>query len=66
MPCYEYDCDNCGHREIRNYSISGAKKVIECPECKQHSFTKLIGRGCMFKLDGVGFFKPGTSSSNIK
>ena len=65
-PAYEYECSSCDHKEIRNYSITGAQKVMTCPQCGEHALTKLIGRGYMFKMDGPGFFKPGTSASNIK
>lgn len=58
MPYYEWSCD-CGYEEVKNYSISSAPKVRECPQCNEHSLTKLIGRGCMIKMDGAKFFKEG-------
>ena len=65
MPTYVYQCSNCDNEELRNYGITKAQKVMTCPKCGQHSLIKCIGTGCMFKMDGRGFFKPGTSHKNI-
>ena len=58
-PSYEYECSHCDHKELRNYSISKAQKVMTCPLCGYHALTKLIGTGSMIKMDGRHFFKEG-------
>ena len=66
MPCYLYQCENCDHEELRNYSITGAPKIVLCKKCGEKSLIRCVGRGGMIKMDGVKFFKEGGDPSNCR
>lgn len=59
MPYYLYQCANCQHEELRNYSITKSPKIVTCGKCGKESLTRCIGRGGMIKMDGVKFFQEG-------
>ena len=65
MVNYRWQCENCDHEEDKDYPITKAPKIRTCSKCGEHALYKLIGTGSMFKMDGTGFFKPGTSHKNV-
>ena len=59
MPSYEWECENCDYKELKNFSISKVPKVRTCPHCGEHALYKLIGKGSTFDLKGTGWYYPG-------
>jgi len=49
-PNYKWECENCDHTEISNYSIAKVPKIRTCSQCGEHALYRLIGTGSMFKL----------------
>ena len=66
MPQYQWECENCDYKEVKVFPITKCPRIRTCSQCGEHALHKLIGTGCMFKMDGNGFFKPGTSHKGIK
>ena len=59
MFTYDYECENCGHKETLRLPMSRALKVSKCPICSEKTLIRLIGNGAGFILKGDGFYKSG-------
>ena len=57
-PYYNWECENCGHTEVKSYSITKAPKIRTCSQCGEHALYRLIGKGGFIKMDGAKFFQP--------
>jgi len=63
MPCYEYQCEACGHKleEIQKFSDEPLKR---CPKCDKNKLRRLISvvAGIIFK--GSGFYQTDYGGKN--
>ena len=59
MPIYEYECDYCGNRMERVFSISARPSRIDCdnPTCRNRKSARLIISRSFFRLCGQGWAK---------
>jgi putative FmdB family regulatory protein len=55
MPHYDYICELCGYKEEILQKITEAP-LSTCPQCKQSSFKRQIGRGVGLQFQGSGFY----------
>jgi putative FmdB family regulatory protein len=55
MPTYEYECQTCKHRFEEFQSIT-AEPLEQCPECRERSLRRLIGKGGGVIFKGSGFY----------
>jgi len=56
MPTYNFECENCGHKEENFVAISKRNNARKCSKCK-HLMTRLIGSTSNFILKGEGFYQ---------
>jgi len=56
MPTYDYSCQNCGYLWEEFHAIT-TKPIESCPQCKEKSAQKLIGKGAGVHFSGSGFYE---------
>lgn len=55
MPTYEYNCNNCGHKQEALQKFSDAPLTI-CENCREPSLKRGFGGGLGFSFQGSGFY----------
>lgn len=57
MPIYDFKCEKCNHQDELMMKIECRDGVLECPECSENAFKKVINKLADFRwncsLDGV-------------
>ena len=58
MPTYRHSCIKCKHTDDIMYSVRifDENAIMDCPECKEHTWERVfVGTGA-FRLDGEGWY----------
>ncbi len=73
MPIYEYRCDECGHQEVHQQTVS-EKPLSKCPACGTTAYKKMLS-AAGFQLKGSAWYatdyktagkKPAETKADLK
>jgi putative FmdB family regulatory protein len=65
MPTYDYECDNCGHKDEVFQAMSD-EPLKKCPKCKKNKYRRLFGAGAALVFKGSGFYQTDYRSEGYK